>query len=100
MGSQSILFRQCSYPVILGKVLTELQVIILRSLFFSGGFNSRFGIEHSPLICPMLSHAGAPLNHPLLTIPLFQSAEDISKIRVSTLHLFKFFQGCYLIQAI
>ena len=27
----------------------------------------------------MLSHAGAPLNHPLLTIQLFRSAEDISE---------------------
>ena len=28
--------------------------------------------------CQMLSHAGAPLNHPLLAIHLFRSAEDIS----------------------
>ena len=40
MGSLSILFRQCSYPVILRKVLTELQVH--HSFFFSGGFNSSF----------------------------------------------------------
>ena len=34
--------RQCSYPVILRKILTELQVNYSSSLFFSGGFNSSF----------------------------------------------------------
>ena len=48
----------------------------------------------------MFSHVGAPLNHPLLAIQLFRSAQDISKIHVSTLLSFKLFRGCYLIQAI
>ena len=38
MGSLSILFRQCSYPVILRKILTELQVY--HSAFFSSPVDS------------------------------------------------------------
>ena len=45
-------------------------------------------------------HAGAPHNHPPLAIQLFRSAQDISKIHVSTLHSLKLFRGCYIIQAI
>ena len=80
MGSLSILFRQCSYPVILRKILTELQVH--HSLFFSGGFNSSF-LDHIFSLFQMLSHAGVPLNHPLLAI-----------------HVFKIFRDYYLIQVI
>ena len=70
-------------------------------LFFSGGFNSSFGIKHTPfLFFQCFSYAGAPLNHPSLAIKLFRSAQDISKIRVSTMHSFKIFRGCSLIQAI
>ena len=36
------LFRQCSYPVILMKILTELQVRHSSLVFFSGGTNSSF----------------------------------------------------------
>ena len=67
--------------------------------FFSGGFKSSF-VDHILSSFQMFSHAGAPLNHPLLAIQLFRSAQDISKIRVSTLLSFKFFRGCSLIQAI
>ena len=42
MRSLFTLFNQCSYPVILRKILTELQVYYSLSLFFSGGFNSSF----------------------------------------------------------
>ena len=39
-----------------------------------------FGVDHIPFpLFQMLSHAGAPLNHPLLAIHLFWSAEDISQ---------------------
>ena len=44
--------------------------------------------------------AGAPHIHPLLAIQLFRSAEDVSKIRVSTLNPFKLFGDYYLIQVI
>ena len=46
------------------------------------------------------SHAGAILSHSPLAIQLFRSAEDISKIHVSTLHSFKLFRDWYLIQVI
>ena len=52
--------------------------------FFSDGFKSSF-VDHTFFLVSMLSHAGAPCNHPLLAIQLFRSAQDISKIRVSTL---------------
>ena len=65
MGSLSILFRQCSYPVILRKILTKLQVIILRSLFFSGGSKSSF-VDGILSLFKMLTYAGAPLNLPRL----------------------------------
>ena len=67
--------------------------------FFSSGFNSSF-VDHILSLFQMFSRAGAPLNHPLLTIQLFQSAQDTSEIHVSTLLLFQLLQGCYLIQAI
>ena len=51
MGSLSILFRQCSYPVILRKILTELQVYYSSSLFFSGGLISSFGVDHISSFC-------------------------------------------------
>ena len=43
--SLSILFRPCSYPVILMKILTEPQVRHSSFFFFSGGFNSSF-VDH------------------------------------------------------
>ena len=89
------LLRQCSYPVILKKILTKLQVIIIRSLSSPVDSIQVLSIISSFQI---FSHAGAPLNHPLLAIRLFRSAQDVSKIRVSTLHSFKLFRGCYLIQ--
>ena len=45
----------------------------------------------------MFSHAGAPLNHPILVIQLFQSDEDISED--SRLHS-RAIQVSYLIQSI
>ena len=42
MGSLSILFRQCSYPVVLMKMIAESQVNLSSFFFFSGGFNSSF----------------------------------------------------------
>ena len=101
MGSLSILFRQCSYPVILKKILTELQVHHSSfSYCFPVDLTQAFGVDHIPFLVQMLSHADAPLNHPSLAIKLFRSAQDISKIRVSTLHSFKLFRDWYLIQAI
>ena len=81
------------------KMLRKLQVHYSSFFFFSGGFNSSFVIH---IICSlqMFSHPGAPLNHPLLAIQLFRSAQDISEIRVSSLLSFQLFPGCYLIQVI
>ena len=47
-------------------------------IFFSGGFNSSF-VDHILSSFQMFSHAGAPLNHSLLDIPSFLSAEDTSE---------------------
>ena len=100
MGRLSILFRQCSYPVILKKILTELQVYYSSSLFFSGGFKSRF-VDYIPFFSSQIpSLDGAPHIYSFLAILLFRSAQDISKIRVSTLHSFKLFRDWYLIQVI
>ena len=97
MGSFSILFRQYSYPVILMKILMELQV--RHSSFFSSPVDLIQALVLSILLFfQCFSYAGAPLNHPSLAIKLFRSAQDISKIRVSTLHSFKIFRGCSLIQ--
>ena len=100
MGSLSILFFQCSYLVILMKILRERQVHLSSFFFFSNGYNSNF-VDHIPF--PRFKYLLLPVHLiiiPLLAINLFRSAEDISKTRVSTLLSFKLFQGCYLIQAI
>ena len=51
IGSLSILFRQCSYPVILRKILTELLVHYSSSVFFFGGLISSFGVDHISYFC-------------------------------------------------
>ena len=101
MGSLSILFRQCSYPVFLKKILTEHQVHH-SSFSFSSPVDlpQAFGVDHILILVQMLSHADAPHIHSFLAIKLFRSAQDISKIRVSTLHSFKLFRDWYLIQVI
>ena len=83
------------------NILTELQVRLSSLVFLSGGTNSSFSVDHIPFPSFQIpSHAGAPIKHLLLAIHLFRSAQDISKIRVSTLHSFKLFRGGCLIQAI
>ena len=67
--------------------------------FFSGGLNSSV-IDHIFFLVSIPSHAGAPHIHSLLAIHLLRSVQDISKIRVSTLHSVNLFQDWYLIQAI
>ena len=70
------------------------------SFLFSGGFKSRF-VDYIPFFSFQIpSLDGAPHIYSFLAILLFRSAQDISKIRVSTLLSFKFFRGCSLIQAI
>jgi len=96
-----ILVFECSYPVILMKILMELQV--RHSSFFSSPVDLIQALVLSILLFfffQCFSYAGAPLNHPSLAIKLFRSAQDISKIRVSTLHSFKLFRDWYLIQVI
>ena len=68
-------FPSCSYPVILMKILTELQI---RHSFSSSVVSSQ-ALLIIPFLISMLSHAGAPLNHPLLAIQLFRSAQEISQ---------------------
>ena len=100
MWSLSILFRQCSYPVILKKILTGLQVIIIRS--FSSPMDSIrvFSVDHILFRISMFSHAVAPLNLPRLLFFCSGVLKISQKIRASILNLFKLFWGCYLIQAI
>ena len=50
MGSLFILFRQCSYLVILRKILTELKFIILCSLSSLVDSIQVFGVDHIPFI--------------------------------------------------
>ena len=45
------LFRQCSYPVILKKILTELQVIIIRSFSSPVEPIQAFGVDHILFPC-------------------------------------------------
>ena len=100
MWSLSILFHQYSYPVILMKSLTEIQVHHSSFFSFSGGLNSSFHVDHILfLVSNAFPMTGAPHKHSTLAILFFRSAQDISKIRVSTLLSFKLFRGCYLIQA-
>ena len=68
-------------------------------LFFSGGFKSSF-VDHTFFLISMSSHTAAPHYHSTSRYLLFRSAQDISKIRVSTLHSFKLFRDWYLIQVI
>ena len=74
----SIPFFQCSYPVILMKILTKPQVHHSSFFFFSGGFNSSF-LDHIFFSFQCFSYAGAPHNNALLAFHLFRSAEDISE---------------------
>ena len=81
----------------------EDALLVQYSPFFSSPVDSiqAFGVDHIPFSSfQMPSHAGAPYIQSFLAIQLFRSAQDISKIRVSTLLSFKFFRGCSLIQAI
>ena len=80
MWSLSILFCQCSYPVILKKILTELQVHHSSFSFLLRWIQFKLSVLIISLSsCQMLSHAGAPLNHSLLAIHLSWSVEDISE---------------------
>ena len=79
MGSLSILFCQCSYPVILRKILTELQVyhssfsFLLRWLQFKLSVLIIF-----PSSFQVFSYAGVSLNHSPLAFHVFRIVEDIS----------------------
>ena len=80
----------------------EDALLVLHSPFFSSPVDSiqAFGVDHILSLFQKFYHTGAPHNHSPLAILLFRSAQDISKIRASTLHSFKLFRGGYLIQAI
>ena len=105
MGSLFILFRQYPYPVILRKILKEASSSSFFVLFLLWWIQCKlsvliisFSLVHMLSMLEVLTKDS--LNLSLLAIELFRSAEDISKIRVSTLLSFKLFRGCYLIQAI
>ena len=100
--SLSILFRQCSYPVILRKILTELQVRHSSLVFLSGGTNSSFWRwSHIPFSSFQIpSHVGAILNLSPLAIQLFWSAEDISEGSSCHSRSVQPISRCYLIQAV
>ena len=68
----------------------EDALLVRHSSFFSSSMNSiqAFGVDHILSSFQKFYHTGAPRNHPLLAIQLFRTAQDISKIRVSTLLLF------------
>ena len=80
----------------------EDALLVRHSSFFSSPVDSiqAFGVDHIFSSFQKFYHTGAPHNHPLFAIHLFRSAQDISKIRVSTLHSFKIFRGRFLIQPI
>ena len=53
--------------------------IILHSFSSPVDSSQAFGVDRILSSFQMFSHAGAPLNHPILAIQLFRSAEDISE---------------------
>ena len=101
LWSLSILFRQCPYPVILMKILTEPQVHHSSFFSFSGGFNSSLGTEHSLFFLP--NAFLMPVHLVIIHFSLFNCSGVLKifhKTYVSILNPFKIFRGCYLIQAI
>ena len=98
MGSLFILSRQCSYPVILRKILTELQVY-----HSSFSFSSLEVSIQALSIISLCSFKCYPMPVPLiivhLSLFLFGVLKISWKIRVSILNQFKLFGDCYLIQA-
>ena len=96
MISFFILFNQCSYPVVLMKMFFKF--IILHSFLLRW---IQFKLCRSYLsLFQMFSHAGAPLNHPILVIQLFRSAEDISEGLSFHSRSVQAISRSYLIQAI
>ena len=79
----ALLVRHFSLIFLLRWIQFEFSVLII---FFS--------------LFQMFSHAGAPLNHPLLTIQLFRSAEDILEDSSFYSKSFQAISRSYLIQAI
>ena len=70
MQSLSIIFHQCSYPVILRNILTELQVYYSLSLFFFGGLISSFGVDHIFFFVSHVFPCSKSLPKTLLTVHL------------------------------
>ena len=102
MWSLFILFNQCSYPVILTKILTELQVHHPSFFFFfSGGSKSSFQCWSYSF--PRVKCFLMPV-HLSITYFLLFICSRVLKISqkncVSILNQFKLFGDCYLIQAI
>ena len=66
MRSLSILFRQCSYPVMLMKILTEPQV--RHSSLFSSPVDSNqaFRVDHTLFLIPMCSPCSFASRHSIV----------------------------------
>ena len=60
MWSLSILFHQCSYPVVLLKILTELKFIILCSFPSPVVSMQAFGVDHIFFFGSHVFHVGSP----------------------------------------
>ena len=101
MGSFSILFRQCSYPVILMKILTELQVRHSSLILLLRWIQFKLCIEHSLFF---LSNAFLMPVHLIIihfSPSICSGVLKISqKIRISIPNPFKLSRGCYLFWAI
>ena len=101
MWSFSILFNQCSYPVIIMKMVRSFKFIILRSLFFSGGFNSSFWCWSYPF--PPFKCFLMPVHLLIIHFSPFICSGVLKisqKTRFFILDPLNLFWGCYLIQAI
>ena len=72
MGSLSILFRQCSYPVISHEDTNGASSLSFFVLLSSSVVSMQaFGVDRNLSSFQMFSHAGAPLNHPPLAIHVY-----------------------------
>ena len=101
MWSLFILFFQCSYLVILRKILMELQVHHSSFFSFSGGLNS--SLQCCSYSFPYFKWLLMPVNLLIIHFSLFICSGVLKisqKARLVIQDPFNLFRGCYLIQAI
>ena len=97
MRSLSILFRQCSYPVVHMKMLYKLSFFVLFSSPVDP-IQALLIITFSSFQIP--SHVGAPLNHSPIAIHLSGVLKRSQKAPLFIQDQLNLVRGCYLIQAI